>query len=127
QLKREQGKFVVNDIGEKIAIRLKVTEEADPQLKEIGLKMIAGFNGYAQLDKTLTRPKSYIFYAPVKSSGYSIALTLPEHVVFAPVYELRQQLLIILAFAIAISLLVAWRFSNSIYQPIAKLTKPHRH
>ncbi|MCF2907205.1 ATP-binding protein [Pseudoalteromonas sp. DL2-H2.2] len=123
QLKREQGQFVVNDIGEKIAIRLKVTEESDPQLQEIGLKMIAGFNGYAKLAQTPTRPKSYIFYAPVKSAGYSIALTLPEHVVFAPVYALRQQLLIILGFAVAISLLVAWRFSNSIYQPIAKLTK----
>ncbi|WP_052262390.1 hybrid sensor histidine kinase/response regulator [Pseudoalteromonas luteoviolacea] len=116
------GKYVLNDIGEKTSIITRVTKERDSALQAIGLKMIAGFEGHGQfmLDKST---QAFVFYAPVPSANYSLAVVLPEQVVFASVEMLKEKLLITLILATLLSMLVAWWIAYRLYSPISKLTR----
>ncbi|AOT10897.1 hybrid sensor histidine kinase/response regulator [Pseudoalteromonas luteoviolacea] len=121
QHKNIDGKYILNDIGEKTSTITRITKERDSTLQAIGLKMIAGFEGHGQfmLDK---HTQAFVFYAPIPSASYSLAVVLPEQVVFASVEILKEKLLITLTLATLLSMLVAWWIAYRLYSPISKLT-----
>ncbi|KZN43792.1 hybrid sensor histidine kinase/response regulator [Pseudoalteromonas luteoviolacea] len=121
QYKHVDGRHVLNEIGEKASTIYQITRERDPKLRDIGVKMIAGFEGYGRfyLDDKST---AFTFYAPIKSANYSLAVVLPEQVVFSSVYALQGKLLWILVVATFITMGVAWWIAYRLYYPISKLT-----
>lgn len=122
QLKSENNKWVLNDIGEKISIRKKITQESDLQLREIGLHMLAGHNGVREI----TDQGKHYFYSPIPSTGYSIAVVLPNEIIFEPVRTLQIQLWgILCALILALIFLARW-LSTRFYQPINSLINAAR-
>ncbi|KZN69779.1 hybrid sensor histidine kinase/response regulator [Pseudoalteromonas luteoviolacea] len=121
QYKHVDGRHVLNEIGEKTSTIYQITRERDPKLRDIGVKMIAGFEGYGRfyLDDKST---AFAFFAPIKSANYSLAVVLPEQVVFSSVYALQSKLLWILVVATLITMGIAWWIAYRLYYPISKLT-----
>ncbi|TMO54140.1 hybrid sensor histidine kinase/response regulator [Pseudoalteromonas phenolica] len=121
QLKSENNKWVLNDIGEKISIRKKITQESDPQLQKIGLHMLAGYSGIREVYDPISEQQKHYFYSPIPSTGYAIAVVLPNEVIFAPVKALQMQLWGILCIlSLALIFLSRW-LSTRFYQPINSL------
>ncbi|KZN44585.1 hybrid sensor histidine kinase/response regulator [Pseudoalteromonas luteoviolacea] len=121
QYKHIDGKYVLNDIGEKSSVITRITKEQDPSLQKLGLKMIAGFEGHGQfmLDP---HTQAFVFYAPILASNYSLAVVLPENVVFASAYAIKEKLIVILTLATLVSMLVSWWIAYRLYSPISRLT-----
>jgi len=86
--------------------------------REFAKKMIAGESGVS----------TYIFqgvaktagFAPVRSTGWSVGMTLPDVEYLAPAIRLQNLILIIAAGAIVLAFLVYLLFSRSITKPLAK-------
>ncbi|TLX48117.1 hypothetical protein C1E24_04780 [Pseudoalteromonas phenolica] len=121
QLKSENNKWVLNDIGEKISIRKKITQESDPQLQEIGLHMLAGHSGVREVYDPISKQNKHYFYSPIPSTGYAIAVVLPNEVIFGPVKALQMQLWGILCILILALIFLARWLSTRFYQPINSL------
>ncbi|KZN29790.1 hypothetical protein N474_16650 [Pseudoalteromonas luteoviolacea CPMOR-2] len=121
QYKHVDGHHVLNEIGEKTSIIYRVTKERELALREIGIKMIAGLEGYGRFSLN-DSSDAFAFYAPIKSANYSLAVVLPEQVVFASVYELQDKLLWTLFIATLVSMAIAWWIAYRLYYPISKLT-----
>lgn len=85
-------------------------------MEEITSKMLAGEAGvegyfYDGMDKTAG-------FAPVTTTGWSIALTLPDEEFLAPVRAVTNSILIVSAIAIVLALLIFIFFARSISKPI---------
>ena len=86
--------------------------------REFAKKMIAGESG---VDK-------YVFegvaktcgYAPLKSTGWSVGLTLPDEEYLAPVNAVRNIAVMVTAMALALSLLILILFVRSITRPLVQ-------
>jgi methyl-accepting chemotaxis protein len=86
--------------------------------REFTKKMIAGESGVS----------TYIFqgiaktagFAPVKATGWSVGMTLPDVEYLAPASQLRNLILIIAAAAVIVAFLVFLVFSRSITKPLAR-------
>ena len=86
--------------------------------REFAKRMIAGENGVS----------TYVFqgiaktagFAPVKSTGWSVGMTLPDVEYLAPTTQLRDLILIIALAAIIVTFVVYLLFSRGITKPIAK-------
>ncbi|MGA2400279.1 MAG: SpoIIE family protein phosphatase [Syntrophobacteraceae bacterium] len=50
----------------------------DSNLREVGRRMINGLSGSARYTSITTGKPSFIYYAPVKSSGWSVAVVFPQ-------------------------------------------------
>lgn len=121
QLKSENNQWVLNDIGEKVSIRKKITQESDSQLQDMGLYMLAGHRGYKEIYDIETDEYKHYFYSPIPSSGYAIAVVIPNDVIFSSVRELQVQLWgILCALILALMFLSRW-LSTRFYQPINSL------
>jgi len=86
--------------------------------REFTKKMIAGESGVS----------TYVFqgiaktagFAPVRSTGWSVGLTLPDVEYLAPAIHLQNLILIIAAVGIIVAFLVYLLFSRSITKPLVK-------
>ncbi|KAF7764924.1 histidine kinase [Pseudoalteromonas citrea] len=123
QLKKHNDTWVLNEIGEKESVRLKINEEEDEAIRSLGIKMLAGHTGFAELKDADTSQLQHVFFAPIPSTGYSIAVVVPNRVIFEPVESLKQVLwgtfFIVFIVVIAFSL----KLSGQLYAPIHALTK----
>jgi sigma-B regulation protein RsbU (phosphoserine phosphatase) len=52
-------------------------ERGDTKLREIGRKMIKGESGFAPFNRIVSNKPSWMYYAPVPSSGWSLAVIFP--------------------------------------------------
>ncbi len=52
-------------------------ERKDPLLREFGKKMLTGESGFVHF-KSLTGIKSWIYYAPIRSTGWTLTVVFPE-------------------------------------------------
>jgi methyl-accepting chemotaxis protein len=86
--------------------------------REFTRKMIAGESGVS----------TYVFrgvaktagFAPVKATGWSVGLTLPDNEYLAPALELRNLILIIAAAALIAAIVIYLLFARSITRPLIK-------
>ncbi len=87
-------------------------------MEELSKKMIAGESGV----------HSYVFqgvpktagFAPVKATGWSVCLTLPDSEYLAAANDVRNLILLISALAVVIAFLIYLAFSRTITKPLAK-------
>ncbi len=77
----------------------------DPAIEQVGHAMIRGEQGMATVQNDDSLSTSYIFYAPVKRNGWSVAVVCTHQDVFAGVDHIRTLVLIIAAMGL-LSLLV---------------------
>ncbi|NOU50460.1 response regulator [Pseudoalteromonas sp. JBTF-M23] len=121
-LRRNNTGLVVNDMGEYEAQIQYISEQSDSKLKAIGLRMVAGHTGYEMLTNMDHGQVDHIFFAPIESAGFSIAMVLPDEVIFAQVQSLQNLLWMVLAGVFVMVLFIAWWLSAKLYAPIEALT-----
>ncbi len=112
------GAYIVHRKSERIlneTIFTATMDMADTTVKHLGKEMLARKTGMQTLmnDDTL----SFVFYAPVPSSGWSLAMVCPHRDVYAGVITMRTTLIIVAI----IALFLIFFLSRNI---ISKLTKP---
>ena len=92
----------------------------DSAMRELGRRMIRGETGFAPY-LTYTGVKSRLYYAPVPSTGWTLAIVFPESELFA---DIRSLTLTIAAMGLAGLLMLAGvslRIARSVTRPLGEL------
>jgi len=61
-------------------------EMNNPAFLELGKKMMKGETGFEQLPEILTDVKSVVYYSPVPSTNWSVAVVFPDHELYSDLY-----------------------------------------
>ena len=105
---------------------------AHPQVENVFKTNLAELDGTREFTKKMIAGESgvstYVFqgvpktagYAPVKATGWSAALTLPDSEYLAPVNDVRNLILIVGAASLALGFVIFLAFSRSITKPLAR-------
>ncbi len=95
----------------------------DPKVADIGRAMVAGREGIAPWQDFLSGKKSWIYYAPVPSTGWSLGVVFPEDELLADLQALIKKLLLISLSGLALLLALIIYLSRHITQPLTLLDK----
>lgn len=90
----------------------------DTALRDIGRKMIRGESGFALSTSVVTGKKSWMYYAPVPSTGWSLAVLFPQDEFLADITKLRDISAVAALAGVILLLIVVVIISRSITRPI---------
>lgn len=93
----------------------------DPALENLGKEMVQGKEGFVQIRDFINHQKSWVYYAPLSDSGYSLGVVIPEQELFADLYRLYKQLVIIAAGGLIFLVGVIIVISRKITKPLRLL------
>ena len=93
----------------------------DPNLTEIGRAMVAGKEGIAPLHDFLSGKKSWMFYTPMPSTGWSLGVIFPEAELLADLHALIKKLLLISLSGLGLLLGLIIYLSRRITRPLSVL------
>ncbi len=98
-------------------------ETASPVLHEIGRNMVRGRSSFAEVEyhNLVTGKRSWVTYAPVKVSGWSLGIVYPVDELTAPLTDLSKTVMIYALIGAVILLFVIVLISRSITKPLRKL------
>ena len=63
----------------------------NPTLREVGREMIRGGEGFVPIYSEVLGKKSWLYYAPLPSTGWSLGVIIPEDELFADAQRLMQR------------------------------------
>ena len=93
--------------------------EDRPEISDLGHAMLDGESGYRRL--TIDGQPNYVFFSPVKSTGWSVAIVCPESDIFVGFNKLRRAVLInVLIGLLLMYLVIAWIIRREI-KPLKQL------
>jgi sigma-B regulation protein RsbU (phosphoserine phosphatase) len=95
----------------------------DMRLRKIGEDMISGGEGFVSIKGYLTGKKSWLYYAPLPSVGWSIGIIFPEDELFADVSKLNREVLIIGGAGVVLLFLIVVSISRTITRPLRILAQ----
>lgn len=99
-----------------------IAEDTDnPQLREVGRKMIKGEHGFTEFRSVLTGEHSYMFYYPLEEIGWSMALVFPGDELFEDLATLNRRLLMIGIGGALVLLILIVVISKRITSPLTRL------
>ena len=93
----------------------------DSSLKELGQMVKAGAPGVAVVDRWDADERTWVFYAPIESTGWSFAARVPERVAMAPVQARMAWASAALGFTLLLIVGCIWIVSGRIVRPIERL------
>jgi len=94
-----------------------------PDLRQIGRKMITGGQGFVALKDFVSGEKSWLYYAPLPSNGWSLGVIFPEEELFADVRRLSKEVLLIGLIGFSFLCMVIAFFSRHITKPLGSLAQ----
>lgn len=94
---------------------------ADTTVRYLGEQMIGGHRGMVTLQNQDTL--SYVFYTPIESSGWSVAVVCPHNDVFAGVERIEHIVFGIILTGLVLLLLFCVRIIRGITRPLKDFTK----
>ena len=93
----------------------------EPRLREIGENMIRGETGFVpHVSFHLNRP-SWLYYAPLPTTGWSMGTVVLEDELFAGLHELNRQVILIAVGGFAILLVVIFTIASRMIRPLETL------
>ena len=113
----EDGTFLVSPNQDDV-MKAKITENANPEIKALGDKMLSGETGSVKFKDTDGQDK-IAFYAPIKIAGWGLATVADQDEIFAPVGNTLKimagiSLVLIVLISIAVLFIV-----NRIMKPLS--------
>ncbi|MCF6324379.1 MAG: ATP-binding protein [Gammaproteobacteria bacterium] len=120
------GMPLLNTIGENKIITSSILDESDNALKTAGKEMISGLSGHTLFNDDITNKPHALIFTPLSSTNYSIAMTIPEQQLLAPVTALRMLLSITFLVVILFVITASWRLANIITTPLISLSSAAR-
>lgn len=95
----------------------------NPGLRKIGRSMIQGKAGFVSMEGHLTGQKSWMYYAPLPSVGWSIGVIIPESELFGDIQKLNRTVLLIGVAGFIFLFLVVVLISSTITRPLHDLAR----
>jgi len=92
----------------------------DPSLRELGRKMIRGESGFINYE-SLVGMQSWMYYTPVHSTGWTLAVLFPEGELLADIQHLSLRMVGIGAAGILVLIGVVIMIATSITRPLRSL------
>jgi len=96
---------------------------SDTLLRDIGRKMIKGESGFVPLTSIFSGKKSWMYYAPVPSTGWSLAVLFPQDEFLADVIRLNRVVTVLGAFGLLLLLATVIFIASSIARPLRAMAK----
>lgn len=127
QIETKQGKLVKNEIGENKEHIRNILKEPSVQLSNIGNKMISGASGSDFIKDPRQDLNGYLFYAPIKNAGYSLAAYVDASVVQSASKTLVYFYLSLTFVTVCIVIGFWWYLSQKITQPLTRLNQTLEH
>jgi class 3 adenylate cyclase/HAMP domain-containing protein len=95
----------------------------DPHLRRLGQAMVRGASGFVPLTDFYSGKPSWLFYAPLPSTGWSLGVIIPENELFAEVHSLSKKIFGIILLGLAFLAVVIVAISENIARPLRKLAR----
>ena len=116
------GRPILNEIGEKVAVRMKITEEPSKELALAGKEMIQGREGVAFFTDPKLGQEMAIIFAPVQSANYSMAMVVPKVHILSSLKYLRWFFVAIAIVSILLVMVIYLSVAKRITHPIEALS-----
>jgi signal transduction histidine kinase len=99
-------------------------EQKSPQLRDIGRQMISGKSSLGEMEyHNITNGKlSWIFYAPITTSGWSIGLVIPVDELMADINKLNMTVFFLAIGGSLVLFIIIILIARSIISPLRTLT-----
>ena len=98
-------------------------EREMPELREIGRSMIRGESSFTLFNSLVLDKNSYLYYAPLPSTGWSLAIVIPEDELMADLHQLNRDLLVIGLIGLVLLVVLIIMISSRITNPLRKLAR----
>lgn len=118
----EGGTFFVHPDSTKLfyqTIFTETLETPDPDLSELGHAMLRGEEGMRQLQ--MDGEECYVFFRPLGTTGWSVAIVCPEGDIFGGYIRLRHAVTAIVLIGLILMLLVFSRIVGRELKPLKQL------
>ncbi|HOI75963.1 MAG TPA: SpoIIE family protein phosphatase [Syntrophales bacterium] len=96
-------------------------EKGDAALRDVGRRMVRGESGFMQAPGSFTPETSWLYYAPLPSTGWSIGVVIPERELFSGVHRLTLVVTAIAGIGLTALLLLVVGVSRNITRPVREL------
>lgn len=96
------------------------------ELRQIGREMIAGQSGFVQVAQGAGEKPSWLAYAPLPSSGWSLGVIFPQEELMAGVVNLNRIVLVLVAIGFVVLFLAILFIAKSVARPIQALAAASR-
>jgi len=119
-----EGQFVFHPDRDRIMTDVRIGEEGEnPELERLVASMTALETGVAAVDRVPFKDgRQWIFYAPVRSAGWSIATMVSERAALAAARRQITWFAAVLAGTLVLMGVSIWIVSGRLADPIARLT-----
>lgn len=84
-------------------------------------KMLMGKEGLCYLKKSVQKQKTWMYYIPIDTTGWSLGIIFPEKGLFADLYDLNKKLLSTAGIGFVLLFLVIILIASRISYPISRL------
>lgn len=122
QLKKDaNGNLVKDSNGLPISISATIYDEAEEELHLAHKYMLQKQSGFTEFESASTGEAQYLFYNPIVSSHYSIALMVSERNVNQISYDLKNLYLLVFFIALSVFMVAAIMIAKAITDPIGRL------
>ena len=118
------GSYLVHPDASKLlnmTIFTETLETPDPDLTELGRSMLERETGMKRL--LVDGKPTYVFYQPIKETGWSLAIVCPESDIFSGFGRLTRTVLLIVVLGLFLMLLVCSRVISSALEPLNRLAR----
>jgi sigma-B regulation protein RsbU (phosphoserine phosphatase) len=116
------GTFMVHPDADRLFYETIFTDglvRPDPELDALGRDMLALGEGYRVLKVDGVR--SYVFYTPLKSTGWSMAIVCPERDIFSGFNRLRRISSLLMLMGLLLMFAVCFRVIGFALKPLSEL------
>jgi len=95
----------------------------DPRMREVGRDMIRGGEGFMPIPESLTGKRSWLYYARVPDTGWSLGVIFPEAELFADAHRLLRRSAAVAVLGLGILAAVIIVISRRITRPLRLLAR----
>ncbi|HEX9935274.1 MAG TPA: SpoIIE family protein phosphatase, partial [bacterium] len=92
-----------------------------PEMRGIGRRMVRGESGFARVINLLQGKRSYLFFTPLESSGWTLGVIFPEDELMADINRLNRKLVILAMVGVGLLLAVVIAGTGTITRPLRRL------
>jgi sigma-B regulation protein RsbU (phosphoserine phosphatase) len=96
-------------------------------LREAGRAMISGRSGSMRRESTLNGKMSLMYYTPVKTTGWSLAVMFPEDEYLADINHLNKLVLVLCLAGLLVLIGSVWMITRSMMMPLSAMSAAAEH
>ncbi len=96
--------------------------EGNESARQAGKCMVRGESGFVSVTGPKDKKPSWLYFAPLASTGWSLGIIVPDSTLFADITSLRHQVFVIVGVCLCLLFLVIIALSSRITKPLRLLS-----